>query len=316
MSMFTTIDSKLYVDIADTPYKQSQGLMFVKSMPDNKGMLFKFDKNQVLNFWGENTFIPLDIAFIDDDGFIKKITKISPMSRSAISSDVPCKMAIEANDNFFKNNRITIGDKIEIVKDEYEGSFITFVKKQERKLSYFDRIANVRKKKAQMEQPTITMPTFTPMSQGNMNDEPVQDDSVPPPQVSIADLGNILEDDIDHQNDIQQQPPTEEVKPQEILPEEDLRNKHFDNIMDAISAAMQVHQVMTIEYTTKFGKHIGTREIEPYGTYLSDPKDDVSRNILVTYDETVGDFRSFRISNISRYTFSEKKYKPRIQLIG
>ena len=67
---------KLYVKIADTPSKQAHGLMFVKKMENDHGMLFEFDRPQRLSFWGQNTFIPLDIAFCDSDGVIRKISHI------------------------------------------------------------------------------------------------------------------------------------------------------------------------------------------------------------------------------------------------
>jgi uncharacterized membrane protein (UPF0127 family) len=95
---------KLYVNIADTPSKQAQGLMFVKSMPEDEGMLFDFSRRQVLSFWGSNTFIPLDIAFVDEGGYIRKISKIAPMSEKMVTSDVPCKYAVEANHGYFEDN--------------------------------------------------------------------------------------------------------------------------------------------------------------------------------------------------------------------
>jgi uncharacterized membrane protein (UPF0127 family) len=261
--MFTTIDARLFVEVADTPHKQAQGLMFVKNMPDNNGMLFVFNRQDVLSFWGENTFMPLDIAFADSDGIIQRIDKIAPMSRKAVSSLKPCKYAIEANDGYFDQNRINVGDKIKIEQDPLRGSFITFVRTQGRKDVDFRRTAKLKDSLAQAGTPEIPMPPFTPVSQGDMTDEPVQSDDVPPPQVRLEDLGNISEDDLQEEAQLEQQleQPPEEVQPGEVQPDEDLRHQKFESITDAIAAAMQVNQVMTIEYTTKFGKQIGTRDI-------------------------------------------------------
>lgn len=92
---------KLHVKIADTPELQAKGLMFVRHMPKDVGMLFVFGSVQKLSFWGENTYLPLDIAFVNAKGFIENIDVINPMSKKSISSMGPCKYAIEANIGFF-----------------------------------------------------------------------------------------------------------------------------------------------------------------------------------------------------------------------
>ena len=51
--------------LAVTPEEHTQGLMFVKHLPEDKGMLFVFDHEQPQAFWMKNTFIDLDIVFID-----------------------------------------------------------------------------------------------------------------------------------------------------------------------------------------------------------------------------------------------------------
>ena len=51
--------------VADTPQKQERGLMFVKNLPENKGMIFVFDNEQTLSFWMKNTLIDLDMVFLD-----------------------------------------------------------------------------------------------------------------------------------------------------------------------------------------------------------------------------------------------------------
>ena len=51
--------------IADTPQKTEKGLMFVKHLPQDEGMLFVFDKQDEQYFWMKNTLIDLDIIFLD-----------------------------------------------------------------------------------------------------------------------------------------------------------------------------------------------------------------------------------------------------------
>ena len=120
---------KLYAEIADSPDKLARGLMFRNSIPENSGMLFKFEDDRELRFWGKNTFIPLDIAFISSDMEIKRISKIAPMTTKTTCSDYKCSMAIEVNDGFFKKNKIDEGDLIDIEVDTLGGCYITFMKK-------------------------------------------------------------------------------------------------------------------------------------------------------------------------------------------
>ena len=119
---------RLFIKIADTPSKREMGLMFCKSMDKNNGMMFKFPYAHHLRFWMKNTYIPLDIAFVKENGEIEQIAKISPMSRKIICSDSNCLMAIEANDGFFDKNMIKSGDIIEIENDEIGGCCISFKK--------------------------------------------------------------------------------------------------------------------------------------------------------------------------------------------
>src|SRR6185437_15025787 len=59
--------------IANTPLRQEQGLMFVRTLPASEGMLFPEDSPQVAHFWMKNTYIPLDMVFIGKDRRIAKI---------------------------------------------------------------------------------------------------------------------------------------------------------------------------------------------------------------------------------------------------
>lgn len=60
--------------VADTPEKQEKGLMFVKNLPENEGMLFVFEQDEDQGFWMKNTLIDLDIVFIGAD---KKVTSVA-----------------------------------------------------------------------------------------------------------------------------------------------------------------------------------------------------------------------------------------------
>ncbi len=111
--------TKLKIELADSPYLLSKGLMHRKEMSEDQGMLFKFPTVVEASFWGKNTYIPLDIAFIQN-GTITGIKKIVPLSTRAIRSDGVCDMALEVNAGFFNDNNIKIGDSIDFLKDDDE----------------------------------------------------------------------------------------------------------------------------------------------------------------------------------------------------
>jgi len=104
--------NKIKVEIADTFEKQSVGLMFRKSMPDNTGMIFVYKKPIVLSFWMANTYIPLDIAFLDENMVVKEIHNMAPLSTRSTRSSMPCKYAVEVPVGTFEKHDITINSKI------------------------------------------------------------------------------------------------------------------------------------------------------------------------------------------------------------
>ena len=102
----------LKVEIVENSRDIQKGLMFRKELKNDSGMLFIFSENKKLAFWGRNTYIPLDIAFIDNKNVIKKISHIFPLSEKPISSEYDCCLAIEANYGFFSDNKIYEGDQV------------------------------------------------------------------------------------------------------------------------------------------------------------------------------------------------------------
>lgn len=87
---------KLDVEIADTDESRAYGLMFRKHLADNAGMLFVYPQVRNISFWMKNTYIPLDMLFINQNGEIVHIHEnAAPLSLKAISSTQPVKAAIE-----------------------------------------------------------------------------------------------------------------------------------------------------------------------------------------------------------------------------
>jgi uncharacterized membrane protein (UPF0127 family) len=74
--------------VADTPERGEQGLMFVSDLPETMGMVFPVEPPRVEVMWMKNTYIELDMLFIDAHGRVTKIIqRATPMSLQPLSSD-------------------------------------------------------------------------------------------------------------------------------------------------------------------------------------------------------------------------------------
>ena len=73
--------------VADTPQKQAKGLMFVKHLPENEGMLFVFEKEDEQLFWMKNTLIDLDMVFIGSDKQVLGVAAEMPHSYTYTPDD-------------------------------------------------------------------------------------------------------------------------------------------------------------------------------------------------------------------------------------
>ena len=97
--------------LAQTPQEQEQGLMFVRDLPENRGMLFVSGVPRVFNMWMKNTYIPLDMVFIARDGHIAYIAERTvPHSEATISSGVPVTAILEIKGGEAARRQLRTGD--------------------------------------------------------------------------------------------------------------------------------------------------------------------------------------------------------------
>ena len=83
------------IEIADTSDEREAGLMFRRTMADDHGMLFVFDKPGEVNFWMKNTPMALDLVFVGQDGRIKAIKRGEPQSEAIIAPGHPVRFVLE-----------------------------------------------------------------------------------------------------------------------------------------------------------------------------------------------------------------------------
>lgn len=101
------------VELALTPQQRARGLMFRTDLPESGGMLFDFETPRPVTMWMRNTYIPLDMLFIDDDGRITRIAADArPLSDRTISSGGPVRAVLELRGGLAEELGIRPGDRV------------------------------------------------------------------------------------------------------------------------------------------------------------------------------------------------------------
>lgn len=99
-------------EVAATDAERERGLMYRKSLPENSGMLFVFDRPARSCMWMKNTAIPLSVAFIDYDGNIVNIEEMKPFTTESHCSAGWIRYALEMNAGWFGKNGLKPGSQI------------------------------------------------------------------------------------------------------------------------------------------------------------------------------------------------------------
>lgn len=101
------------VEVADTGRLRSIGLMYRASLPQDHGMLLLNERPQQVNIWMKNTFVPLDIIYIDEGGRIVGIFENAvPESTAFMPSDGAVKAVLEVNAGQVRARGIAVGDRV------------------------------------------------------------------------------------------------------------------------------------------------------------------------------------------------------------
>ena len=116
---FISLPLQLEVPQNDGEFKL--GLMFRESLEQDKGMLFIFENNDYHTFHMKNTFIPLDIAFMKEDGTIDSIEELDPMNPIPVGPESEIRYAVEVNRGWFAENGVVVGDRLLEEEDLTEG---------------------------------------------------------------------------------------------------------------------------------------------------------------------------------------------------
>jgi len=106
---------RLHIWIADTQARQEQGLMWIRQMPPDYGMVFPLDPPRDMSMWMKNTYLSLDMLFYDEAGRITHIQQhATPLSEAIISSSGVVAGVVEMLGGEVARRGIKVGDRVVI----------------------------------------------------------------------------------------------------------------------------------------------------------------------------------------------------------
>lgn len=106
-------DHKFEVELAISEEQHDRGLMFRRQVASGTGMLFIFKPPKKVTMWMKDTYVPLDMVFIREDGIITKIIENTvPMDLTPLSSDQPVAGVIEMTGGETARRGINVGDLV------------------------------------------------------------------------------------------------------------------------------------------------------------------------------------------------------------
>jgi uncharacterized membrane protein (UPF0127 family) len=105
------------VYLATKPEQHRRGLMFVRNMPEDTGMLFIYPGEQIRSMWMKNTYIPLDMIFARADGTVTNvIADTVPQTLQSNASSEPARYVLELNAGTAR--RLGIGTRSRLLRDD------------------------------------------------------------------------------------------------------------------------------------------------------------------------------------------------------
>jgi uncharacterized membrane protein (UPF0127 family) len=100
--------------LANTPEHRARGLMFVQTMAADTGMLFVYSPENFVSMWMKNTYVALDMAFIDSSGRIVNVAEnAKPLSLDTISSAAPVVAVLELPAGTARRLQLQPGDSVQ-----------------------------------------------------------------------------------------------------------------------------------------------------------------------------------------------------------
>jgi uncharacterized membrane protein (UPF0127 family) len=105
---------KFSVEVMRDDNQRARGLMYRRSMPKDRGMLFDFKREEPVSMWMKNTYLPLDMVFIDRSGRVVNVAEnAEPLSERIIPSGAPVLAVLELNAGVAREIGLKVGDRLQ-----------------------------------------------------------------------------------------------------------------------------------------------------------------------------------------------------------
>jgi uncharacterized membrane protein (UPF0127 family) len=101
------------IELAERPDEIQYGMMYRKSIDEQTGMLFLMGVERPQSFYMKNTYVPLDLIFINDSLKVVSISEnAKPLDESSLRSIKPASLVLEVKGGFSEKYGIEPGAKI------------------------------------------------------------------------------------------------------------------------------------------------------------------------------------------------------------
>jgi uncharacterized membrane protein (UPF0127 family) len=102
-------------EVAATADERAEGLMYRDDVPDGTGMLFVFPDAAVRGFWMANTYVPLDLAFMDPSFNVVDVVQMQPLVTETYDSRAPFMSGLEVRLGWLSEHGFAVGHRAEVV---------------------------------------------------------------------------------------------------------------------------------------------------------------------------------------------------------
>jgi hypothetical protein len=104
---------KFSVEVMRDDSQRARGLMYRRFMPEDRGMLFDFKREEPVSMWMKNTYLSLDMVFIDRTGRVVNVAEnTEPLSERIIPSGAPAYAVLELNAGIARRIGLKVGDRL------------------------------------------------------------------------------------------------------------------------------------------------------------------------------------------------------------
>jgi uncharacterized membrane protein (UPF0127 family) len=102
-------------EVASTPEQRERGLMYRRELPDGTGMLFVFTEEQEITFWMSNTYVSLDVAFLDANLNVVDIQQMDAETTNYHDSRRPAMYGLEVPKGWLSAHGVKVGDRARLI---------------------------------------------------------------------------------------------------------------------------------------------------------------------------------------------------------